>query len=139
MGSRRPGQDDLTGELLALLGQEAFVALTENFGGRRLYMPRAAQVDHRVAQAIGIDAARRLWSRYCPAAIRIPLARELRALHYRRQGCSNGEIASKLSITETAVDKMFGRLKRQAPETPVVRAQVDPAQPLLFPDMIYRD
>ncbi len=138
MGSRRPGQDDLTGELLALLGETAFVALTENFGGRRLYMPRAAHADHPVAQVIGLDAAERLWSRYCPAVVRVPLARELRALHYRKRGASHGEIASKLSITETAVDKMFAKNKAVQAERSLAKAKADAAQPLLFPEFMSR-
>lgn len=104
--------EQLTESLKALLGVDALVALAENFGGRRLYVPVSIAGDHPINQAIGADAATKLARRYSHAFIRVPLARELRARQYRARGLSNGEIASKLGITETAVDKIFARMDR---------------------------
>ena len=98
-----------TEQLIALLGEPAFVALAEAFGGRRLYVPTTIGPDHEIARAIGIDAARNLSERISPDQIRVPLARELRACHYRAAGLSNGAIGSRLGITETAVNKLFAR------------------------------
>lgn len=101
----------LTQSLLALLGAEGLVALAEKFGGRRLYVPQSIARDHEIARAVGPDGAEKLLRRYAGDWLRVPLARELRARHYRARGLSNGEIAAKLSITETGVDKMFARMK----------------------------
>lgn len=100
-----------TEQLIALMGEEAFVAFCEAFGGRRLYVPTAIGADHDIAKAIGVAAARHLSERVSPDVIRVPLAREVRARHYRAAlGLSNGAIATKLGITEPAVNKLFARM-----------------------------
>ena len=104
--------EQLTESLKALLGVEGLVSLAESFGGRRLYVPAAIAADHPIADALGGERAAKLARRYSHAFIRVPLARELRARQYRARGLSNGEIASKLGITETAVDKIFARMNR---------------------------
>lgn len=100
----------LAGDLEGLLGQAAFIALTEEYGGTRLYVPLGTQPDHRLVDAIGEKAAKRLSERYAPAFIRVPLARELRARHYRSQDLSFAKIAVKLGLTETGVQKLFDRM-----------------------------
>lgn len=101
----------LSEDLLALLGEEGLVRLAEALGGRRFYVPHAAHREHALIEAVGEELAARLTRRYAPAYLRIPLVRELRARHYRAQGMSNGRIATMLGITETAVDKIFARMK----------------------------
>lgn len=117
----------LADELLALLGEQAFVAFAQTFGGRRLYVPGTIPADHDIVRAVGEAAAKRLSARMAPAVIRVPLARELRARHYRGMGRSNGQIASLLGITETAVDKLFARM-----DNPPVKGSA--AQLSLFQD-----
>ena len=73
-------------------------------------MPRTIGSDHEIAAALGEKEASKLSGYYAGAQLRIPLARELRARHYRANGDSNGEIATKLGMTETGVDKMFDRM-----------------------------
>ncbi len=102
--------EKLTAELMTLLGEDAFVALTQNFGGRRLYVPKSIAPDHDLWRALGEPAARRLIARYMPAVLRIPLARDIRARYYRAHGRSHGQIASMLGLTETAIDKLFARM-----------------------------
>lgn len=98
-------------QLIALMGEKAFVAFCEAFGGRRLYVPTVIGADHDIAKAIGADAARHLSERVSPDVIRVPLARDIRARHYRGAlGLSNGAIASRLGITEPAVNKLFARM-----------------------------
>jgi len=111
---------ELSGELHAMLGDEGFAALTQAFGGTRLLVPRRLDEDHEIAKAIGIALAKRLSRRYAPDQLRVPLAREHRALHYRGQGLSNAEIARRLGITETGVDKLF----RRRPDAPAKGSQL---------------
>ena len=96
--------------LLSLLGVDALVRLAERFGGRRLLVPPTIDAEHPIAVAIGPEAAAKLIRRYSPAVIRVPLVRDIRARYYRAGGLSNGEIATRLGVTETAVDKIFRRM-----------------------------
>lgn len=97
----------LTEELAALIGEDALIALAESRGGTRLYVPADPAI---LTPAIGALAAARLADRYGGATLRAPLARERRARHYRAQGLSNADIARRLGLTETGVDKMFARM-----------------------------
>lgn len=101
----RPGP-----ELQALIGETAMVALAEAFGGTRLYVPQRITQRHEIARAIGMEAAKQLSDRLAPDVIPVPLARELRARHYRAvEGLSNAQIARRLGITERGVNKLFAR------------------------------
>lgn len=102
-------REQLSGPLLALLGEQAFVALTQSFGGTRLYIPLVICEDHEIAKTIGVEAARKLSRRHAPDTIRVPLARAQRARHYRAQGLSNAQIARMLGVGETGVDKIIKR------------------------------
>ncbi len=98
-------------ELEELLGETALVRLAEAFGGTRLYVPATMKPEHEIVRVIGMDAAVLLSKRLGGAAtIRVPLARELRARHYRATGKSNAQIARALGITETGVDKLVARM-----------------------------
>lgn len=97
-------------ELVEVIGKEGVIALAEKFGGTRLYVPKTVEIDSEIVQAIGLDAAGALSARYAPDVIRIPLAREYRAVHYRCQGYSNAKIAVKLGLTESGVNRIFKRL-----------------------------
>jgi len=97
-------------DLKTLLGTRAFVALAEAFGGTRLYVPQTIGSDHAIAQAVGEAPARRLSERFAPDTIRVPLAREDRAMQYRADGLSNAAIARRLGMTEPGVEQLFKRL-----------------------------
>ncbi|MER8814352.1 MULTISPECIES: hypothetical protein [unclassified Mesorhizobium] len=113
-------------ELLSLIGLADFVRLAETYGGRRLYVPASGD-DTALVRSLGAAAAQKLARRYSGSYIRVPLARELRARQYRANGASNGEIAGRLGITETGVDKLFRRM----PDKPV-KGSRDPRQTDLF-------
>ncbi|MFV0642938.1 MAG: hypothetical protein ACK5NN_00305 [Sphingomonadaceae bacterium] len=102
--------EQLSADLLELLGREAFFRLAEEFGGTRLYVPQIMSVGHEISQAIGLAPAEALSARYAPAVLRIPLAREQRARHYRAQGFSNARIARKLGMSESGIDRLFSRM-----------------------------
>jgi hypothetical protein len=116
----------LSAVLIDLLGAEGLVRLAEHKGGTRLYVP-AAEDGSALADMIGADAARALVSRYGGNYIRVPLARELRARHYRAAGASNAEIARRLGMSESGVDRLFNAM----PNKPV-KGSRDPRQGDLF-------
>lgn len=121
----------LTADLLAILGEDAFLRLAEEFGGTRLYVPTTIREDSDLARAIGMTAAQRLASMFAPTAIRVPLARHERAVRLRAQGLSNARIARKLGMTETGVEKLFDR-EEGLPESP--HKAIKSAQLPLFED-----
>ncbi|MBU0931324.1 MAG: hypothetical protein KJ585_04895 [Alphaproteobacteria bacterium] len=98
------------------LTEAEMVSLAEAFGGTRLYIPANAADDHEIVRVLGRDGFKKLSAVYSPDVIRVPLCRELRAMHYRRQGLANGKIATRLCITEPAVNKIFRRVKERASE-----------------------
>jgi transcriptional regulator GlxA family with amidase domain len=104
----------LADEIAALIGEAAALALAEEFGGSRLYIPSMIEDGHRIAEAIGMPAARVLSARFAPDVVVVPLCRELRAAHYRGQGLSNGKIARRLGLTERGVERIFERLREGA-------------------------
>lgn len=115
-------------ELLGLLGKDDFLRLVEAFGGTRLYVPRSGDTTD-IAKHLGTDVATKLGIRYSGTYLRVPLAREQRARHYRGIGHSNADIARRLGMTETGVDKLFRRM----PGKPA-KGSRDPRQIDLFPN-----
>lgn len=99
----------LTQHLRGILGDEAFVALCQELGGTRIYIPYNLRDDNDIVCAVGREAANKLSRALAPATIRVPLARRERALHFRAQGLSNARIARRLGITENGVIKLFNR------------------------------
>lgn len=100
-------------QLLALIGEESAVRLAEHFGGIRLFVPSGEKATAIMGEKIGQEAAETLSREFPKMYIRVPLYRELRALHYRRQRLSLSKIARRLGIAETSVDKMLRRLKQK--------------------------
>lgn len=109
-------------ELQELIGEEALVRLAEAFGGTRLYVPQKITARHEIARAVGLEAAQRLVDRLAPDVVKVPLARELRARHYRAAQMSDRAIARRLGITESGVEKLFKR----------TRVRDEARQPTLF-------
>lgn len=115
----------LSAVLLEILGPEDFVRLAEYRGGTRLYVP--AGEGAKLAEAIGTEATRALVDRFAGSYIRVPLAREQRARQYRAAGASNAEIARRLGMSESGVDRLFNAM----PNKPA-KASYDPRQGDLF-------
>lgn len=111
--------------LLEMLGPQDFVRLAEYRGGTRLYVP--AGEGATLAKAIGTEATRALVDRFAGSYIRVPLARELRARQYRAAGASNAEIARRLGMSESGVDRLFNAM----PNKPA-KGSYDPRQGDLF-------
>ena len=116
---------ELTDELMAILGDDGFFALTEAFAGVRLYVP-ANPERSELPQMIGDSFANSLAKAYPGGYIRVPLAREFRARRYIKMNMSVRDIALRLGLTETGVNKL---LKRARKHQPLVRpSRKDPRQ-----------
>ena len=96
--------------LVALIGEVATIRLAEAYGGTRLYVPARLADDHPIASAVGMSAASVLSKAFASSSIRVPLARDLRAEHYRQEGLSHARIAVRLGLTEGGVQSLFKRL-----------------------------
>jgi len=96
--------------LLDLLTEPQFIAFVEAFGGTRVYLPKVMKANHPIAQITGVEAAEALTEAMGCGYIHVPIARELRARHYRAAGLSYERIARKLGMSRTGIERMFKRL-----------------------------
>ncbi len=96
-----------------IVGATAAIALAEALGGTRIYVPARMKDSHRLAKIAGIEAARALSQACKGSCIRVPLERDLRALHYRAQGFGHARIARRLGLTENGVQSLLKRLQAQ--------------------------
>lgn len=116
-------------ELIALLGEDDFIALAEARGGTRLYVP-ADPNESDLPDEIGMDATVRLSKEWPCGFIKVPLARQFRVIHYVKRGMSNRAIAQRFGMTESGVERL---LKRVRENKPVLRPRKkDPRQIEMF-------
>lgn len=122
---RQERNEELSAELLALLGEEAFLALVEAFGGERIPVPGEKESVALIA-AIGPEAARKLQRVHGGNKLNVPLARELRARKYRAAEMDDRQIAKRLGMTVSGVERLFNRL----PDRPARprKGKTDPRQ-----------
>ncbi|NLS00200.1 hypothetical protein HGP17_25525 [Rhizobium sp. P38BS-XIX] len=121
--------EDLSNDLVVLLGEDGFFALVEAHAGVRLYVP-ADPARSDLSSTIGNDAASRLAKSYPGGYIRVPLAREFRARRYVRDEMSNRDIARRLGLTESGVERLLKRARKSKPLGP--RRKKDPRQIDMF-------
>ena len=95
-------------ELLEILGEDGLVRLAEEYAGLRLYVPSNCDRSE-LTEKVGIEIASKLARHYGNDRIKVPLIRDIRARRFRDLGLSNAQIARKLGITETGVEKLFQR------------------------------
>lgn len=100
--------EQLSAQLLELLGPAAFLQLVEAFGGLRIYVPDRKR-DETIDAAIGIEASAKLHGMWGGSLVRVPLAQGFRARAYRAAGIDNRTIARRLCMTETGLEKLFRR------------------------------
>jgi hypothetical protein len=119
-------EHQLTDTLLRLLGPAGLIRLAEHHGGTRLYVPQSPERSQLVDE-LGLDALQKLSDRFGRDYINVPLARELRARHYRAAGLSNADVARKLGLAESAVNRLFRRM-----DNVPTKGSGDPRQLKLF-------
>ena len=122
-------KEDLSADLLATLGEDDFIRLVEVHGGLHLYIPTDLSRSE-LPTAIGMDAAARLSKKYSPSYIRVPVAKEVRAVRYHIDGATNREIARRLGITENSVNRLLKRARTKDPKK--VRPKKDTGQIDMF-------
>lgn len=116
--------DDDTFGLATILSEDELIALAENFGGTRLYIPNTVKPQHRIALAIGVDGLQRLRDQLGSGTINVPVFRSLRVYRLRSEGLSNPAIARRLVMSEKAVQKALARSNRNfPPRSKVTRPQ----------------
>lgn len=102
--------EELSEDLHRLLGDDGFLALTEEFGGQRPYLPlTGGPVSDRLVDVLGEELAQRVLKMYAGSLLHVPIARAFRARQYRAAGDSDAEIARKLTMTVSAVERLFAR------------------------------
>lgn len=124
---RAEREEQRSAELLGLLGEAGFLRLVEAYGGTRLFVP--VKDLREITTRLGKAAAEKLAKHHAGSYLRVPLARALRARHYRAGGMSNAQIARRLGLTETGVDKLFARMTDRP-----AKGSGDPRQFVLFSD-----
>jgi Mor family transcriptional regulator len=90
--------------LLELIGEEMTLKLVENFGGTRVFVPKAMVKKHPVIDVLG-EIGLALMIQYFSGDMPIPIARGWRIQLYLKQGLKIKEIARKVHCSETAVYK----------------------------------
>lgn len=110
--SPRPPANPDRFDLADILSPDQFLALTEAFGGTRLYIPVKAKAAHPLVAVLGEDEAQKLIATIGYGYVCVPLARSFRAQHYRAQGKSMAQIARLLGMSEKGVSRIFNRRSR---------------------------
>lgn len=116
--------EDLSAELVELLGDEAYLKLVEAFGGLKLHISGRGSTSETLAAAIGAEAADRLVDRHGGSRLNVPLARAFRARKYREAGQGDAEIARRLGMTVSGLERLFNGMANR----PSRRRFVDPRQ-----------
>jgi hypothetical protein len=120
-------REELIDELISILGEDGFFALTEAYAGIRLYVPGNPN-NSDLPGTLGLDYSIRLSKRYPGSYIRVPMARAFRAVRHRERGATNREIALRLGVREDSVEKLFRRGYQRDPEHFKKRSRKDPRQ-----------
>jgi CRP-like cAMP-binding protein len=99
----------LIAQVRAVLSEAEFVRLAEALGGSRVYVPRRLTDEHDLVAAIGRDAAERISAAIGTEWLVVPLAKRERALYWQAQNLKDHEIARKLGMTRSGVQKLLDR------------------------------
>jgi hypothetical protein len=89
--------------LVRLIGPDLALRLMELHGGSRVFVPRAAGRDQKLAQELSPAAEAALVEEYGGGNIEVPLCKAWRARIYRRRGQTVRQIALTLGCSERSV------------------------------------
>lgn len=91
--------------LVQVVGPAAALALVEERGGTRIYVPRA--VTPWLSALIGDDAAAALVAAYGGEHLPVPVARRWRVRIYRGRDMSHARIARRVGCSEDTVGRIL--------------------------------
>lgn len=126
MTHRDQDRENHAAALMELLGEDGFFVLVDNFPGVDVFAPEDLTKSN-LPNVLGLDVTRKLSEVYRRNYIPVPLARTFRARRYRASGMSNRDIALRLGLTQSAVEKIFNREKKAGRQirSPRDRNQLD--------------
>lgn len=93
-------------KLIDLIGEAEALSLIEMHGGQRVYIPHRP-AESRLSAEVGPTALQRLSERFKGTWVKIPLARFWRVQVYHQAGLTHSEIARRLVVTVTTVDRIL--------------------------------
>jgi hypothetical protein len=102
-----------TRRLLDLLGPDALIALSRQYGGTRCYVPQAVTPDHALAICCGLEPARRLSAEFPSETIPVPLLagfdRALRDAAIRAAWATSSarDLARRFGVTERSIFRVL--------------------------------
>lgn len=105
------GSDDRLGQLLEVVSQDATLLIIETWAGRRLYVPKVAAPDQKLAQVVGFDVAKALSDQFGGLWINVPLARSWRIQIYAARGRRIPDISTALGVTTSAVSRVLAKAR----------------------------
>jgi Homeodomain-like domain len=120
--TQRVARRSLRAELEQLLGEAATLALIEELGGGRVYVPQRPQPEDRLSRLVGFEAAQKLGRMYGGERLELPNPplRRRKILDLRRRGASVEGIARELGCTRRRVFQVL------AEERGAARARAEP-------------
>lgn len=98
-------------EIFELLTPESYLDLVTQYGGTRLYVPVCKRGKNAKIPGLDSDAATALADAFGGLFLQVPVAREFRAIVYWERGFSNAQVAAKLGLSESGVNKLRARIK----------------------------
>lgn len=104
-------RENLSAELLAILGKDGLCELLEHYAGTRLYVPKMNGEASTVIPHLTRATSLKLSERYGTDYLVVPLMREFRAICLRQQGLAIEKIARRLGMTARGVERIFERLR----------------------------
>ncbi len=101
------------------LSRESMIAVLEQFGGRRMWVPMKASDDHFLAQLIGLDQLEQLCAVCAGVSMYVPRLAKARArwrhhrvVHLYREGVAPDQIATRCEISDRTVFQILRDWKR---------------------------
>lgn len=105
MKQRDPDDPTPWQQIVALIGANLAIRLSERFGGTRIYIPARAGAHHPIVQVIGLPAAERLCAEFAAHSLLIPLreGKRSRILALAKLGWTRAAIAREVGCGERTV------------------------------------
>jgi AraC-like DNA-binding protein len=125
MPERQRAGDEALAELASAIGEPLALALSQRFGGTRLYVPRRISDGHPICVALGREGAERLAAYAGGGELAVPkqAARRARVIALHSRGAlTMSQIALETAYSERHVYRL-------------VRDAIDRSQPSLFDDL----